>query len=163
MWKHVGQLWQQPSRSWKAGGRLGGADFCLRVDTMPYTMVIGVFAQVLTLLVSSNLLVACEPDTQLKIGPAHEDSQAARHVRSTSDGSTDYEEYGDRLVEQEDHVKPGLRKVGRKTKNFVRQKLGRSGKFDKIENSPLLCFRICNSLIFEVYQLLGGNICNCDK
>ena len=148
---------------WKAGGRLGGADFCLRVDTMPYTMVIGVFAQVLTLLVSSNLLVPCEPDTQLKIGPAHEDSQAARHVRSTSDGSTDYEEYGDRLVEQEDHVKPGLRKVGRKTKNFVRQKLGRSGKFDKIENSPLLCFRICNSLIFEVYQLLGGNICNCDK
>ena len=126
-------------------------------------MVIGVFAQVLTLLVSSNLLVAGEPDTQLKIGPAHEDSQAARHVRSTSDGSTDYEEYGDRLVEQEDHVKPGLRKVGRKTKNFVRQKLGRSGKFDKIENSPLLCFRICNSLIFEVYQLLGGNICNCDK
>merc|ERR1712203_339697 len=73
---------------------------------MPYTMVIGVFAQVLTLLVSSNLLVPCEPDTQLKIGPAHEDSQAVRHVRSTSDGSTDYEEYGDRLVEQEDHVKP---------------------------------------------------------
>ena len=136
MWKHVGQLWQQPSRSWKAGGRLGGADFCLRVDTMPYTMVIGVFAQVLTLLVSSNLLVPCEPDTQLKIGPAHEDSQAARHVRSTSDGSTDYEEYGDRLVEQEDHVKPGLRKVGRKTKFLKDKNLAEAEDLIKSKTPP---------------------------
>ena len=113
-----------------------GADFCLRVDTMPYTMVIGVFAQVLTLLVSSNLLVACEPDTQLKIGPAHEDSQAVRHVRSTSDGSTDYEEYGDRLVEQEDHVKPGLRKVGRKTKFLKDKNLAEAEDLIKSKTPP---------------------------
>ena len=29
--------------------------------------------------------------------------------------------------------------------------------------SLLFCFKVCNSLIFEVYQLPGGNICNCDK
>ena len=31
------------------------------------------------------------------------------------------------------------------------------------QESLLFCFKVCKSLIFEVYQLLGGNICNCDK
>ena len=70
-----------------------------------------VVAQVLALLVSSNLLVAGEPDTQSKrvvysiFGPTHEDSQAVRHVRGTSEDSADYEE------EQEEHVKHGRKKM----------------------------------------------------
>ena len=69
-----------------------------------------VVAQVLALLVSSNLLVAGETDTQSKrvvysiFGPTHEDSQAVRHVRGTSEDSTDYEE-------QEEHVKHGRKKM----------------------------------------------------
>ena len=69
-----------------------------------------VVAQVLALLVSSNLLVAGEPDTQSKrvvysiFGLTHEDSKAVRHVRGTSEDSTDYEE-------QEEHVKHGRKKM----------------------------------------------------
>ena len=68
-----------------------------------------VVAQVLALLVSSNLLVAGEPDTQSKrvvysiFGPTHEDSQAVRHVRGTSEDSADYEE------EQEERRKRALK------------------------------------------------------
>ena len=32
---------------------------------------------------------------------------------------------------------------------------------DSVQQAAAGCFHVCKTLIFEVYQLLGGNICKC--
>ena len=133
------------------------------------TMLIGV--HIFTLLLSVKILAAAEPAAPLKkdsypvqnpleanLGPNHESSQIVRYVRNAAD---DYEEYEEQT--EGDHLKPGRREKGQKKKVKERSEATRIGRGAEIENSLLFCFKVCNSLIFEVYQLLGGNVCNCDK
>ena len=144
-------------------------------------MLIGLVGHILVLLLSQKLLATAESDTSLdsrpmsnpfeaSLGPAQESSQVVRYVRNADDDSSDYEEYGEKT--EQDHIKPGRKKKkGQKKKfeerNHQEAKPGtRNGRGGELENSPqasLFCFKVCNSLIFEVYQLLGGNVCNCDK
>ena len=138
------------------------------------TMLIGVVAHILVLLLSQKLLATAQSDTSLdsrpmsnpfeaSLGPAQESSQVVRYVRNADDDSSDYEEYGEQT--EQDHIKPGRKK---KKKFVEREEEAKRGtrKGQEGENSPqasIFCFKVCNSLIFEVYQLLGGNVCNCDK
>ena len=137
-------------------------------------LLIGLVTHILTLLLSQKLLATAQPDTSLDsslifnlfeagLGPTPESSQLVRYVRNAAE---DYEENGEQR--DQDHIKPGRKKK----KKFVERekqeaKRGtRNGRGGELENSPqasIFCFKVCNSLIFEVYQLLGGNVCNCDK
>ena len=109
--------------------------------------------------------------------------------RSAAHNSDTYEDYEDPT--EQDYFMPGRKMTGQRksfkdqSKSFKdlrksfkdQQSKGeatRSGLRQvsvgdaEEEESPqlqslLFCFKVCNSLIFEVYQLLGGNICNCDK
>ena len=137
------------------------------------TMLVGVVA----LLLSQKLLAAGQPDTihvkkfshpifnpsEANLAPSHESSQLVRYVRNADDDSIDYEEYGEQT--EQDQSKPGRKKKGQKKKFVERQedRTSRNGRGGEIEKSLLFCFKVCNSLIFEVYQLLGGNVCNCEE
>ena len=162
--KHVGQWWccHQAGRSWS---KTRIWDWTL--DTM---LLVGLVA----LLLSQKLLATAQPDTSLdsrpilnlfdaSLGPTPESSQLVRYVRDAADDSTDYEEYKEQT--DQDHIKPGRKKKKKFVEREKEAKRGtRNGRGG--ENSPqasLFCFKVCNSLIFEVYQLLGGNVCNCDK
>ena len=138
------------------------------------TMLIGLVGHILVLLLSQKLLATAESDASLdsrpmsnpfeaSLGPAQESSQVVRYVRNADDDSSDYEEYGEKT--EQDHIKPGRKKKKKFVEREEEAKRGtRNGRGG--ENSPqasLFCFKVCNSLIFEVYQLLGGNVCNCDK
>ena len=63
--------------------------------------------------------------------------------------------------------KTGKKDGGKKQKTGKRSKKGKHGGAKKQKSgsaaAPLSpgCFRICDSLIYEVYTLLGGNICQC--
>ena len=99
--------------------------------------------------------------------------------RSAAHNSDAYKDYEDPT--EQDYFMPGRKMTGQRksfkdqSKSFKDQSKGevtRSGRQVSVgeaeeEKSPqeslLFCFKVCNSLIFEVYQLLGGNICNCDK
>ena len=134
-------------------------------------LLVGLVASILTLLLSQKLLATAQPDTSLDsrpifnlfeagLGPTPESSQLVRYVRNAAE---DYKEYGEQT--DQDHIKPGRKK---KKKFVEREEEAKRGtrKGQEGENSPqasLFCFKVCNSLIFEVYQLLGGNVCNCDK
>ena len=52
---------------------------------------------------------------------------------------------------------------GEVTRNGRQVAVGDAEEEENPQESLLFCFKVCTSLIFEVYQLLGGNICNCDK
>ena len=52
---------------------------------------------------------------------------------------------------------------GEVTRSGRQVSVGEAEEEKSPQESLLFCFKVCNSLIFEVYQLLGGNICNCDK
>ena len=91
--------------------------------------------------------------------------------RSAAHNSDTYEDYED-LTEQ-DYFMPGRKMTGHR-KSFKDQSKGEvtrtrrqlsvgDAEEESAQQSLLFCFKVCNSLIFEVYQLLGGNICNCDK
>ena len=93
--------------------------------------------------------------------------------RSAAHNSDAYKDYEDPT--EQDFFIPG-RKMTDQSKSFKDQQskgeVTRTGRqvsvgYTEKEGSPLqsllFCFKVCNSLIFEVYQLLGGNICNCDK
>ena len=100
--------------------------------------------------------------------------------RSAAHNSDAYKDYEDPT--EQDYFMPGRKMTGQR-KSFKDQskslkdqrskgEVTRSGRQVSVgeaeeEKSPqeslLFCFKVCNSLIFEVYQLLGGNICNCDK
>ena len=94
--------------------------------------------------------------------------------RSAAHNSDAYKDYEDPT--EQDFFIPG-RKMTDQSKSFKDQQskgeVTRTGRQVSVgdaeeEESPqlqslLFCFKVCNSLIFEVYQLLGGNICNCDK
>ena len=137
-------------------------------------LLVGLVASILTLLLPQKLLATAQPDTSLDsrptfnlfeagLGPTPESSQLVRYVRDAADDSTDYEEYEEQT--DQDHIKPGRKKKKKFVEREKEAKRGtRNGRGG--ENSPqasLFCFKVCNSLIFEVYQLLGGNVCNCDK
>ena len=106
--------------------------------------------------------------------------------RSAAHNSDAYKDYEDPT--EQDYFMPGRKMTGQRksfkdqsksfkdqSKSFKDQSKGevtRSGRQVSVgeaeeEKSPqeslLFCFKVCNSLIFEVYQLLGGNVCNCDK
>ena len=106
--------------------------------------------------------------------------------RSAAHNSDAYKDYEDPT--EQDYFMPGRKMTGQRksfkdqsksfkdrSKSFKDQSKGevtRTGRQVSVgeaeeEKSPqeslLFCFKVCNSLIFEVYQLLGGNICNCDK
>ena len=111
--------------------------------------------------------------------------------RSAAHNSDLYKDYEDPT--EQDYFMPGRKMTGQRksfkddmSKSFKDQSKGeeifenqskgevaRSGRHVSVgdaeeEENPqlqslLFCFQVCNSLIFEVYQLLGGNICNCDK
>ena len=99
--------------------------------------------------------------------------------RSAAHNSDAYKDYEDPT--EQDYFMPGRKMTGQRksfkdqSKSFKDQSKGevaRNGRQvfvgEAEEESPqlqslLFCFKVCNSLIFEVYQLLGGNICNCDK
>ena len=131
--------------------------------------------EVVALLLSQKLLATAHPDSSLDSRTIFNRSKASpvvRYVRNAEpDDLIDYEDYVEQR-DEENHNKPGRKKkkfeegkatATRKTKATATRK-GRGGE---VENSPQtslkFCFKVCNSLIFEVYQLLGGNVCNCDK
>ena len=137
-------------------------------------LLVGLVASILTLLLSQKLLATAQPDTSLdsrpifnlfdaSLVPSPESSQLVRYVREAVEDSNDYEEYGEQT--DQDHIKPGRKKKKKFVEREEEAKRGtRNGRGG--EHSPqasIFCFKVCNSLIFEVYQLLGGNVCNCDK
>ena len=104
--------------------------------------------------------------------------------RSAAHNSDLYKDYEDPT--EQDYFMSGRKMTGQRRKSFKdhiskgeesfkdqsKGEVKRSGRQLSVgdaeeEGSPpqslLFCFKVCNSLIFEVYQLLGGNICNCDK
>ena len=58
------------------------------------------------------------------------------------------------------------RDKGRKEERVLKKRLKKEKKARKIEQRPPIvggCFHVCETLIFEVYKLLGGSLCDCVK